>query len=126
MPGLRELEQGLAGGGEERELQDRGRSQHREQYAQQTNRRRRKKSHQARELAVARAVQRGLVLSLLATVCGFGLIWHIWWLASASFVALVVYAIWHSFNYDRDFHISAEEVAATEHARTEQLKNVHV
>ena len=43
-----------------------------------------------------------------------------------SFVALVVYAIWHSFNYDRDFHIPAEEVAATEHARTEQLKNVHV
>ena len=68
----------------------------------------------------------GVVLSLLATICGFGLIWHVWWLVGVSFLAVVAYAIWHSFNYDRDFHIPADEVAATELARTEQLKNVHV
>ncbi|TKS54488.1 cytochrome o ubiquinol oxidase subunit I [Luteimonas yindakuii] len=68
----------------------------------------------------------GVVLSLLATACGFGLIWHMWWLVIASFVGLVAYAVWHSFNYDRDYYIPADEVAATELARTEQLKNVHV
>ncbi len=73
----------------------------------------------------------GVVLSLLATTCGFALIWYLWWLAVASLVALVAYAIWHSFDYDRDYHIPAEEVAATEHARTElarteQLRASHV
>ena len=68
----------------------------------------------------------GVVLSLLATTCGFALIWYIWWLAAASLVALVAYAIWHSFDYDRDYHIPAEEVAATEQARTEQLRASHV
>ncbi len=68
----------------------------------------------------------GVVLSLLATTCGFALIWYLWWLAVASLVALVAYAIWHSFDYDRDYHIPAEEVAATEQARTEQLRASHV
>ena len=68
----------------------------------------------------------GVVLSLLATTCGFALIWYLWWLAAASLVALVAYAIWHSFDYDRDYHIPAEEVAATEQARTEQLRASHV
>ncbi len=68
----------------------------------------------------------GVILSLLATTCGFALIWYLWWLAVASLVALVAYAIWHSFDYDRDYHIPAEEVAATEQARTEQLRASHV
>jgi cytochrome o ubiquinol oxidase subunit 1 len=68
----------------------------------------------------------GVVLAVLGTGCGFALIWHVWWLAAASLVALVAYAIWHSFDYDRDYHIPADEVAATEHARTELLKVSHV
>lgn len=68
----------------------------------------------------------GVILSLLATTCGFALVWYLWWLAVASLVALVAYAIWHSFDYDRDYHIPAEEVAATEQARTEQLRASHV
>ncbi|MBL8261093.1 MAG: cytochrome o ubiquinol oxidase subunit I [Xanthomonadaceae bacterium] len=68
----------------------------------------------------------GVVLSVLASVCGFALIWYVWWLAAASLVALVAYAIWHSFDYDRDYHIPAEEVAATEQARTAQLEVTHV
>ncbi|WP_201769572.1 cytochrome o ubiquinol oxidase subunit I [Luteimonas huabeiensis] len=68
----------------------------------------------------------GVVLAALSTLCGFAMIWHIWWLAAASLLGVVVYAIVHSFNYDRDYHIPADVVAATEAARTEQLKNVHV
>lgn len=63
----------------------------------------------------------GVVLAALSIVCGFALVWYIWWLAALSFLGIVGYAIWHTFNYDRDFHIPAETVAATEEARTRQL-----
>ncbi|MDH5832662.1 cytochrome o ubiquinol oxidase subunit I [Luteimonas kalidii] len=68
----------------------------------------------------------GVILSALSTVCGFALIWHIWWLAAVSLLATVVYAIRHSFDRDRDYHIPAQTVAATEAARTQQLGSVHV
>ncbi len=43
----------------------------------------------------------GVILSALSVVCGFAMIWYIWWLAAVSFVALVVVAIGHTFNYHR-------------------------
>ena len=58
---------------------------------------------------------------ILRIVGGFALIWHIWWLAAASFAALLVTAIIHTFNYARDFHIPAEIVEQTEAERTRQL-----
>ncbi len=66
----------------------------------------------------------GFVLAALSTVCGFALVWHIWWLAAAAFAAVVIAAITHTFNYRRDYHIPAEDVVRTEAARTEQL-SVH-
>ena len=63
----------------------------------------------------------GVVLAGLSAVCGFALIWHIWWLAVASFAGLVAAAIAHSFNLHRDFHIPADEVASVEDARSREL-----
>jgi cytochrome o ubiquinol oxidase subunit 1 len=63
----------------------------------------------------------GLMLAGIAMVCGFALIWHIWWLGAMSFVGLIGGAIYHSFNYDRDFHIPADEVTAVEQERSRQL-----
>ncbi len=63
----------------------------------------------------------GVILAGAATVCGFALVWYIWWLAAASFIGMIAAAIAHTFNYDRDFHIPAEEVARTEAARDRQL-----
>ncbi len=54
---------------------------------------------------------------------GFALIWHIWWLAVASFGVMVVAIIVHTFNYKRDFYIPAEEVTSTENARTRLLES---
>lgn len=68
----------------------------------------------------------GVILSALSTVCGFALIWHVWWLAAAALLGVVVYAIWNSFDRDRDYHIPARDVAETEAARSKQLANVHV
>jgi cytochrome o ubiquinol oxidase subunit 1 len=63
----------------------------------------------------------GLILALAALACGFALIWHIWWLAAASFFGFIATVIIHSFNYHRDFHIPAEEVARVEAERTRLL-----
>lgn len=63
----------------------------------------------------------GIILAGFSLVCGFAMIWYIWWLAAASFLGLIVTAIVHTFNYDRDFYISAEDVTKTENARTQVL-----
>ena len=56
----------------------------------------------------------GMVLAGLGTVFGFAMVWYIWWLAALAFVALIAAAIGHTFNYDRDGHIAAAEVARFE------------
>lgn len=63
----------------------------------------------------------GVILAAFSVALGFGLIWYIWWLAALSFVCLIATAIGHTFNYHRDFHIPAAEVAQTEEARTTLL-----
>jgi cytochrome o ubiquinol oxidase subunit 1 len=49
------------------------------------------------------------------------MIWYIWWLALVSFAGLLAVAIWHTFNYNRDYNIPAAEVTATEDARTRRM-----
>jgi cytochrome o ubiquinol oxidase subunit 1 len=63
----------------------------------------------------------GVVISGRSLVFGLALIWHMWLLAGASFAALLLASIIHTFNYKRDFYIPASEVKATEEARTLQL-----
>ena len=63
----------------------------------------------------------GVILSGLALVFGFAMIWYIWWLAALAFAGLFVVAVGHTFNFKRDYYIPAEEVAATEDKRTQLL-----
>jgi cytochrome o ubiquinol oxidase subunit 1 len=63
----------------------------------------------------------GVIISALATAMGFGMVWHIWWLAILSFVAIIVSTIYHTFNYNRDYYIPAEDVKEVEDARTAVL-----
>ena len=63
----------------------------------------------------------GVIIAGFATVCGFALVWYIWWLAALSFAGIVAASVLHTFNYARDYHIPAEEVRATEDARDRQL-----
>ncbi|SDD87237.1 cytochrome bo3 quinol oxidase subunit 1 apoprotein [Cupriavidus sp. YR651] len=60
----------------------------------------------------------GIILAGLSTLCGFALIWHIWWLVVGSFAATLIAAIIHTFNYKRDYYIPAEDVVRTEASRT--------
>jgi cytochrome o ubiquinol oxidase subunit 1 len=63
----------------------------------------------------------GFVIAMLATACGFALIWHMWIPVIVLFAATVLAAIVHTFNYDRDFHIEADAVTMSEDARTAAL-----
>ncbi|GAM01685.1 cytochrome o ubiquinol oxidase subunit I [Sphingomonas parapaucimobilis] len=63
----------------------------------------------------------GVIIAGLSTAFGFGMIWYMWWLAAIALVGVVVVAIWHTFNYDRDFYIPVEEVVATESERRRLL-----
>ncbi len=63
----------------------------------------------------------GVILAGLSTVVGVALIWYMWWLAALGFFALIAYAIFHTFNYKRDYYIPAETVQATEDARSKAL-----
>ncbi|MBW6526254.1 cytochrome o ubiquinol oxidase subunit I [Sphingomonas sp. RHCKR7] len=68
----------------------------------------------------------GIILAGLSTVFGVAMIWYVWWLAALAFVALLAVAIGHTFNYDRDFHIPAEDVVRNEDARTRALQSAGV
>lgn len=63
----------------------------------------------------------GFVIAMLATACGFALVWHMWIPAALTFLATIAAAIAHTFNYDRDYHIAAEDVTRSEEARTAAL-----
>lgn len=63
----------------------------------------------------------GFIIAMLATATGFALIWHMWLPAAVGFLATVAAAIVHTFNYDRDFHIPADQVTRSEDARTARL-----
>ena len=63
----------------------------------------------------------GIILSGFATALGFALIWYMWLAAAVCFVAIIAGAIYHTFNYKRDFHIPVDHVINTEAERTKLL-----
>ena len=74
-----------------------------------------------RPIHMPRNTGAGVILSGLALVFGFGMVWYMWWLAALAFVGLIVVAIGHTFNYHRDYFIRPEEVARIEAERTARL-----
>ncbi|WP_420994792.1 cytochrome o ubiquinol oxidase subunit I [Cupriavidus sp. 30B13] len=63
----------------------------------------------------------GIILAGLSTLMGFALIWHMWLIVVLSFIALLVVAIGHTFNYKRDYYIPADTVVRTEAERSRLL-----
>ena len=67
----------------------------------------------------------GFIIAALSAVIGFGVIWHMWLLVGVAFVALIAAIITHTFNYNRDYYIPADDVVRTEANRT-RLLDSHV
>ena len=74
-----------------------------------------------RDIHMPRNTGTGVILGALSVGVGVGMIWYVWWLAALSFAAILGVVIVHSFNYVRDFHIPAADVAKVEDARTAAL-----
>ncbi|MCQ4630549.1 cytochrome o ubiquinol oxidase subunit I [Shinella sp. CPCC 100929] len=64
----------------------------------------------------------GVILAGISVVLAFAMIWYMWWLVAVSFIGIIAVSIAHTFNYNRDFFIPAETVAATEDARSKLLQ----
>jgi cytochrome o ubiquinol oxidase subunit 1 len=60
----------------------------------------------------------GVAIAFFSSFGGFALVWHIWWLAIAGFVGVVLAALVHGWIIDRERAIPAAEVAALERARS--------
>ncbi|MBT0571414.1 cytochrome o ubiquinol oxidase subunit I [Curvibacter sp. CHRR-16] len=63
----------------------------------------------------------GFIIAALSALLGFALVWHMWLIAGVAFVATIAAAIIHTFNYNRDYYIPAEDVVRTEEQRTRLL-----
>ncbi len=63
----------------------------------------------------------GVILAGFSVAFGFAMVWHIWWLAAISLASIIGGAIFHTFNYDRDFFIPEEEVIRVEGQRNAAL-----
>jgi cytochrome o ubiquinol oxidase subunit 1 len=61
------------------------------------------------------------VINVFILLLCFALIWHIWWLVGASFVATIVTVIRRSYDDDTDYYVSAAEVERIENARRSHL-----
>jgi cytochrome o ubiquinol oxidase subunit 1 len=59
----------------------------------------------------------GFVTAFFATLTGFALIWHIWWLAGLSLVAAYAIFVWFAWRDEVEYEIPAEEVASADRAR---------
>ena len=64
----------------------------------------------------------GPVIPGISFLMAFGIIWHMWLLVGVTFVGMIAVAIYHTFDYKRDFYIPADEVTRTEEERTRMLE----
>ena len=52
----------------------------------------------------------GFITAFFATIAGFGLIWHIWWLVGASLIAAYAGFVWFAWRDKDEFTVPASEV----------------
>ena len=70
------------------------------------------------DIHMPRNTATGMVLAFFSVALGFALIWYMWWLAVLSLFGIIAYSIFHTFNYNRDYHIPVETVLAAEGERS--------
>jgi cytochrome o ubiquinol oxidase subunit 1 len=59
----------------------------------------------------------GLIIALFATVTGFALIWHIWWIVILGLLAIAVTILVFGWSENREREIPASQIARMERAR---------
>jgi len=75
------------------------------------------------EIHMPRNTNVGLIMGLLSIALGFGLIWHIWWMAIVGFLGMIVAFVVRSFDEDVDYYVPISEVERIENARYLAMAN---
>ncbi|MAX98037.1 MAG: cytochrome o ubiquinol oxidase subunit I [Oceanospirillaceae bacterium] len=60
----------------------------------------------------------GFIMGMLLTACGFGMVWHIWWLVIVTFLATIVTYIKRCYDNDIDYYVQPDEI--------EKIENEHI
>ena len=79
------------------------------------------RDHEYQDIHMPRNTPAGLLISVCAAIMGFGLIWHIWWLAAFGVLAGITTLIWRTCNDDIDYWVPASEVERIERAHAGRL-----
>ncbi|MBC8949178.1 MULTISPECIES: cytochrome o ubiquinol oxidase subunit I [Xenorhabdus] len=78
------------------------------------------------EIHMPRNTSAGVIISAFCLTLGFALIWHIWWMAIASFAGIIISCIVKSFDEDVDYYVPVAEVEKVENQRYEDLRKAGV
>ncbi len=65
----------------------------------------------------------GFLIGIVSAGLGFGMVWHIWWMAGGALLVMIGLGIVHTFNENRDYYVPAAEVKAIEDAYFAKLKD---
>ncbi|MCW2474765.1 cytochrome o ubiquinol oxidase subunit I [Candidatus Symbiopectobacterium sp. NZEC151] len=68
----------------------------------------------------------GVIISAFSLVFGFAMIWHIWWMAIAGFVGMIVTWIVHSFNRDVDYYVPVKQIEEIENQHFDNISKAGV
>ncbi|MGP1939546.1 MAG: cytochrome o ubiquinol oxidase subunit I [Arsenophonus sp. ET-DL9-MAG3] len=68
----------------------------------------------------------GIIISAFSLIFGFGMIWHIWWLAIISFVGIIVIWIGKSFDNNLHYYVPIEEIKHIENHHYDELKKTGI
>ena len=58
----------------------------------------------------------GFIVAFFATMIGFAMIWHIWWMAGLGLVAAYAVFVWFAWRDREEYKLPAAEVARLDHA----------
>ena len=68
-------------------------------------------------LHVPRSSPVGVVIAFFASIAGFAMIWHIWWLAVFGIAGITVTALAHAWRTETEVPVPAEDIARHERSR---------
>jgi len=63
----------------------------------------------------------GVFIGAFATVLGFAMIWHIWWMAIAGLAGIVASMLARAYDNDIDYYVQPDEIEHIERLRFEKL-----
>ncbi len=68
----------------------------------------------------------GVIVAFFASICGFAVIWHIWWLAIVGLIGAFAIFVWYAWRDEHEHIIPVEEVRANARERRRiRMEHLH-